>query len=96
MVTFRELKPIYSAQKSFYKKAYVKWYYGDKAILYSYGTPVCAITYKDNKIHRLWGGYSRTTMNHVNEFIAQYFFLYFHEKLSKKDWYEMIVDRSCY
>ena len=86
----KELKPIYSSQKSFYKKAYVKCYHGDVAILYSYETPVCAITYKDNKIHRLWGGYSRTTMNHVNEFIAQYF----HYKLCKKDWDNMAVERS--
>lgn len=35
-------------------------------VLVSYDTPVCEI--RDGEFVRLWGGWSATTMRHVNEF----------------------------
>lgn len=65
-----ELIPIYD-RKSFYGKAKVTESNG-KATLYSYNTPVASITMNDKKFHRLWAGYSATTMRHVNSFLRHY------------------------
>lgn len=67
-----ELLPIHDSRKSFYNKAIVEHDYNKGFItLYSYNTPVCYID-NHNKFHRLWWGYSATTMRHVNEFVTQY------------------------
>ena len=54
--------------KSFYGKAVVREF-EHGSVLMSYGTPVVAVD-KSGKIHRLWDGYSATTMRHVNAFMA--------------------------
>lgn len=53
--------------KSFYKKAQVI-IDGDRIILKSYDTFVCEIV--NGEFYRLWGGYSATTMRHINSFLA--------------------------
>ena len=82
-----ELKPIYNRQKSFYGKATVETA-NNKSVLTSYTTEVC---YIDNAgmFHRLWNGYSVTTMNHINEFRQQNGL----EKLNKKEWLNIPVER---
>lgn len=75
-----ELYPIHDPRKSFYGKAHVFVRNGSK-ILISYKTEVCEIT-ADGKFNQLWGGYSATTMRHINEFRQQNGL----EKLSKKEW----------
>ena len=60
------IKPI-GGQKSYYNKAVqVNMKNGEK-FLVSYATAVCKID-KDGNFHRLWGGYSATTMKHINDF----------------------------
>lgn len=54
--------------KSFYSKAVVREF-EHGSVLMSYGTPVVAVD-ESGKIHRLWSGYSATTMRHVNAFMA--------------------------
>lgn len=80
-----ELKPIYNNQKSFYGKATVSQYNG-KIILTSYTTDVCYID--SEGFHRLWNGYSVTTMNHINEFLQQNGL----EKLLKKEWLALPIE----
>lgn len=61
------LKPEYSRQKSFYKKAKVETDQGQQK-LYSYGTLVAEI--KNGK-PIVYGTYSQTTLRHIKEFLAQ-------------------------
>ena len=65
-----ELKARYDHAASFYGKAKVI-IEGDTAYLRSYNTIVCSID-KNGTFRRHWGGYSATTMRHVNEFMKQY------------------------
>ena len=58
-------------QKSFYGKARVILTDDGETILRSYTADVCKID-KAGRFVRLWGGYSVTTMNHVNSFIDTY------------------------
>ena len=62
--------PCYDSRKSFYGKAVVLEENGEKT-LYSYGTRVCKLD-KSGHFRRLWGGYSATTMRHVNSFLVHY------------------------
>ena len=62
-----ELKPI-DGRKSFYGKAIVNEMNGGYS-LRSYDTTAC-FTDGDGKIHKLWDGYSATTMRHINAFLA--------------------------
>lgn len=72
-----ELKPFHTNQKSFYGKAKVTVSYngdGMGLVLESYDTQVVIVKIEKGGmpyIMRLWGGYSATTMRHVNEFIMQ-------------------------
>ena len=84
MTTFF-LNPVVSRNKSYYKKAKVIEFKGVK-YLKSYDTIVCAIT-AENEFIRLWGGYSATTKNHINDFCALYGF----ETMNKKTWENMDV-----
>ena len=68
-------------QKSYYGKAKI-FYYDDAIVLRSYNTDVIAIDKLNNKIIRLWAGWSRTTAKHINDFLMQNGF----NALSKKDW----------
>lgn len=63
-----ELKPIYSSQKSFGKKANVITE-GNQTKLQSYSTIVAVKN--GNKIF-VKGWYSQTTAIHINEFLQQY------------------------
>ena len=59
-----------NGRKSFYGKAIAREYNGN-AILTSYTTEVARID-KEGRFSRLWGGYSVTTMNHINAFRAMF------------------------
>lgn len=60
-----------NSQKSFYGKATVYTHDDGTRVLRSYLTDVAAIL-PDGTFRRLWGGYSATTMRHVNAFAAAY------------------------
>lgn len=88
--TWTELTPHIDGRKSFYKKAHVGIVMNDNNellgfVLKSYNTNVCFIT-NDGNIHKLWDGYSVTTMRHIHDFIYQ-----FAGKNSggKKEWEQM-------
>ena len=76
-----------NGRKSFYGKAIAKEYNGN-TILTSYTTEVAKID-KEGRFSRLWGGYSVTTMNHVNAFRAMFGL----PTMTKKEWERMEVDR---
>jgi hypothetical protein len=61
-----ELKPI-NGRKSFYGKAEAIERDSGDIELRSYNTIVARI--RNGKFERLWNGYSKTTMNHINSFI---------------------------
>ena len=65
-----ELKPM-DGKKSFYGKAQVVKEWSGAYTLKSYDTSVAYID-DDGKFHRLWSGYSATTMRHVNAFLAAF------------------------
>lgn len=60
----------YDRAKSFYGKAKVIEKDGE-TLLQSYDTFVCRIT-AAGRFVRMWGGYSATTMRHVNSFLSFY------------------------
>ena len=72
-----ELKPFHTNQKSFYRKAMVTVTYYDDCmylVLQSYDTNVAMVKISKGgmpHVQKLWGGYSATTMRHVNELLAQ-------------------------
>lgn len=57
--------------KSFYGKAKIIETEKGEKILKSYNTEVCKIT-SGGEFVRMWGGYSVTTMRHVNSFLSFY------------------------
>lgn len=59
----------YDRAKSFYGKAKVIEKDNGEKILQSYNTEVCKIG-RNGEFVRLWGGYSVTTMRHVNSFLS--------------------------
>lgn len=90
-----ELKPIHTSQKSFYKKAMVTVTYNDDCmylVLQSYDTNVVMVKISKGgmpNVKRLWGGYSATTMRHVNELLTQEGF----PKLSANAWRSMVLGK---
>ena len=68
-----------TTQKSYYGKAHY-YEYENVIFLRSYETTVCRII--DGKFERLWSGFSKTTLAHVNDFRK----LYGMSPLNKKDW----------
>ena len=63
-----ELAPgSHDSAKSFYGKAKIVEK-GGETVLQSYDTTVCKLD-KNGDFVRLWGGYSCTTMRHINAFI---------------------------
>ena len=56
-------------------------------VLVSYETQVSRIG-SDGSFHRLWSGYSATTMRHVNEFRERYGL----PKITKAQWEKMEVE----
>lgn len=71
-------------QKSYYGKATI-FEDHDFIVLKSYDTNVVAIDKHENKIVRLWCGYSATTQKHINDFLTQNGF----NRLSKKEWLKL-------
>ena len=67
----KELKPIHSEQKSFYRKAFVsRW--GARIMLHSYDTLVATITAQGNVfIHLSKDEITSTTLKHLKEFLLQ-------------------------
>ena len=68
-VIITELTPD-NSRKSFYGKARVLSL-GNVHVLQSYNTDVCMID-GTGRVLRLWGGYSATTMRHVNAFLSTF------------------------
>ena len=60
--------PCTDGRKSFYGKAKVNLFC-NMATLWSYTTPVIQYNLETGELNRLWGGYSATTMRHVNSFM---------------------------
>lgn len=69
-------------QKEFYGKCSIKQWDNGLKILRSYKTDVAAILPNGDFI-RLWGGYSATTLRHVDAFIGR--------SIGKKEWDAMEV-----
>lgn len=61
----------YDRAKSFYGKAKIIETENGEKVLQSYNTFVCRIT-AAGRFVRMWGGYSATTMRHVNSFLFFY------------------------
>lgn len=90
-----DLMPLHTNQKSFYGKASVyvaKDGRDNYYTLRSYETAVVSVYVGPDDIpyiKRLWGGYSATTMRHVNEFLMQEGFT----KLSARAWRAMEIGK---
>lgn len=85
----KELKCIYDSHVSFNRKALtVQHKFGEKeTYLISYNTIVCAYSPVLGFV-RYWGGYSATTMRHINEFRRQFGL----QSINKKAWESMDVE----
>ncbi len=79
-----------TTQKSYYGKATVTVRNG-WAVLTSYTTEVAAVKNEDGKsrLVRYWGGWSRTTAKHIDDFCR----LYGLPALTKKAWESLPVER---
>lgn len=67
-----ELKPVHDGHKSFNKLAHVKRLPATGVVyLISYTTYVCFYDAR-GRFHRVWQGWSRTTMRHIVEFVKQF------------------------
>ena len=86
---YKELKPIFNHQKSFYGKAKTREYQ-DRIYLISYNTVVAYIDKRHFVLHKLWNDYSTTTMIHIKEFCRQYINTDF--EINKSKWLSMEVD----
>lgn len=66
----------YDNHKSFYGKAKVIALNNASFVLQSYETQVCKLYWIDGEAYfvRFWGGYSATTMRHVNSFLNHFGF----------------------
>lgn len=90
-----ELKPFHTNQKSFYRKAMVTVSYNDDCmylVLQSYDTNVVMVKISKGgmpHVQKLWGGYSATTLRHVNELLMQEGF----PKLSASEWRSMEIGK---
>ena len=82
------LEPIYSNQKSFYRKAEI--IRKDHMIyLRSYDTIVCGVDTNRMVFEKYWDGFSRTTMIHIKDFVYQFVYGGKHwDFLNKKYWEE--------
>lgn len=91
----RELRPLFTNQKSFYGKAKI-------GIVHDGGTMYCCLQSYDTNVvslyvspdgtpymKKLWNGYSATTMRHINELLMQQGF----PKLPARVWRAMEVGK---
>lgn len=72
-------------QKSYYGKATVRQE-DNKLILTSYNTDVVYIDLINGNFVKLWSGYSKTTLNHINDFLGT--------NLNKQGWLDIPCDNS--
>lgn len=74
-----------TSQKSFYGKAIIKPVSEASFILQSYKTDVCKLFWINGNAYfiKLWGGYSATSMKHINSFLS---FFGFPQYGGKKWW----------
>lgn len=84
----KETKLNATTQKSYYGKAVIIDDENGVFALRSYDTIVCRYDSNTGVFTRLWGGYSRTTANHVNDF-RRHFGL---APLCKKEWEKIPVE----
>ena len=68
MTKLVKLEPKFDNVKSYYNKAYVRYYDNGDSALLSYGTLVAAI--KNNK-PRVYMLHSQTTLRHIKEYLKQ-------------------------
>lgn len=79
-----ELKPLFYQQKSFHGKAKVFHNAKEHTLeLMSYQTIVLKYNYKTKEYRRLWGGWSRTTSQHIEAFCGKY--------IAKAEWLDLGV-----
>ena len=79
----------YCDRKSFYGKAKIV-VAEEGTFLRSYDTLVCCIT-PEHKFQKLWGGYSATTMRHINAFMK-----YLGVNKEGKHWWDNLIHRKEY
>ena len=77
-------------QKSYYGKAKVINDQHGNYKLKSYETIVCEYDENTKTFKKFWNGYSRTTMNHINDFRS----LFGLSRLSKKEWEKITCDNG--
>lgn len=77
-----------TSQKAFIKKAYVLEGEKGNLFLQSYDTIVCGII--NGIFKKFWGGYSRTTQTHINDFRKAHNM----ETLYKKEWELLSTDND--
>lgn len=56
--------------------------------IYSYSTLVAVI--ENGKLHRIWNGYSVTTMKHINQVLEELSL----PKVTKKEWQKMSIEEA--
>lgn len=78
-----------TTQKSYYGKAHY-YEYENAVFLRSYDTTVCRII--DGKFERLWSGFSKTTLAHVNDFRKMFNL----PELNKAGWLALPCDGERY
>lgn len=82
MIKKEYLTPVGVNQKSFYKKAQIITD-GDIVKLKSYNTIICEYNTKTKNFKKIWGGYSRTTAEHIKAFINLFNINF---NFNKKNW----------
>ena len=80
LIKVEKLKPIHTHQRSFYNRAFVKYYKNGLIVLQSYSTNVASINPTHEYAH-VYGWYSVTTAKHINEFLQQHSL----DKMSKRE-----------
>lgn len=78
-----------TTQKSYYGKAHI-YTNGDLVILKSYNTYVISVDLSNGCFNRLWNGWSKTTMAHINDFLRLYGF----NAMTKKEWLSLPCESS--
>ena len=77
-----------TSQKSFYRKAFVLEDGEGNLYLQSYDTIVCGII--NGTFKKFWGGYSKTTQTHINDFRSAHNL----STLCKKEWESLSADND--
>lgn len=87
----KELKPRYTTNKSYYKKAHIIITDDGEILLRSYTTNVASYNPQTKQFTKLWNGYSRTTMKHIIDFCGQYNIDF---KPNKRNWLNLPYDND--